>query len=550
MCWLLDAVFANWVLPLSTSCATYKKMEFLPKWCRQIFELLNFGIIMNRYLKGTLFLAIILGTFALAFLGRATNKTLEGVLLTSEEQTWLQEHDGLIRFAPSTISMSEAQEIQRRWISLGHQYSWFRDWQFYTAIAAGFVFFWVMARLWTASLRRLVTRQTRALYQSEKEFRNLFEHMLDGLVDYKVILDDDGKMVDCRFISINPAFEALIGLKADEVIGKTVLEVQPITETFWIEKYAEGILAGEPVRFENYSMQRGKYFRVYAYCPAPGKIACVYEDITDFKHAEEERNRLNDNLVAKNAELEQVLYVATHDLRSPLVNIDGYSKELNYAFEDLHRALTDSKATEIFKIVAPLLEKDIPEALRFIRASASKMDALLTGLLRLSRMGRAALKIEVLDMNKLIGKVIDSSEFQIKKAQVKLEVTDLPPCQSDAVQVNQLFSNLLDNALKYLTPDQPGVIRISGQIDGERAVYCVQDNGVGISPTHQGKIFEIFHRLDPLHGQGEGLGLTIVRRIADRLGGAVWVDSDIGIGSRFYLELPIKQVLTGLEKKG
>ena len=265
------------------------------------------------------------------------------------------------------------------------------------------------------------------------------------------------------------------------------------------------------------------------------------EDITERKRAEEERARLNANLEAKNTELEQMIYVASHDLRSPLVNIDGYSKELDYAIQHLLHALQESPAGVTPQAIAPLLEHDIPEALRYIRTSASKMDTLLTGLLRLSRLGRAALKIEPLDMNKLFCKIIDSTGFKIKEAGIKLEVGDLPPCRSDAVQVSQIFSNILDNGLKYLAPHRPGVIRITGRIEEKRSVYCVEDNGTGIASVYLDKIFELFHRLDPAHVDGDGLGLTIVKRIASRLEGTVWAESDVGSGSRFYVALPAEQ---------
>jgi len=255
--------------------------------------------------------------------------------------------------------------------------------------------------------------------------------------------------------------------------------------------------------------------------------------------AEEKLARTNAALEAKNAELEQVVYVASHDLRSPLVNIDGYSKELDYALGDLRRALAGIPAAEeTLRGLAPLLDEDIPEALRFIRISASKMDVLLSGLLHLSRSGRAALEFKTLDMNQLVSKIAASTEFTIKEAKITLEIKDLPPCHGDAVQVGQVFSNLLENAIKYLDPGRPGIIRISGRSEGERSVYCVEDNGIGIAPAHLNKIFEVFHRLDPRRGDGEGLGLTIVKRILARLGGEVWVESEEGSGSRFHVALP------------
>ena len=262
------------------------------------------------------------------------------------------------------------------------------------------------------------------------------------------------------------------------------------------------------------------------------------KEIKERKRIDRERARLNADLAAKNEELEQVVYVASHDLRSPLVNIDGYGRELTYAVDELRQVLTDTLAEDGFARVSQILDKDIPEALRFIRTSASKMDSLLSGLLRLSRSGRSTLKYELLDMNDLICKVIEVSEFQIKQAGIKVDMANLPPCRSDAVQMNQVFSNLLDNAIKYLDPNRPGIIRIFGRITGAHSEYCIQDNGMGIAKEHMSKIFEIFHRLDPTTGKGDGLGLTIVKRIMGRLAGTVRLESDPGSGSRFYISVP------------
>lgn len=251
----------------------------------------------------------------------------------------------------------------------------------------------------------------------------------------------------------------------------------------------------------------------------------------------EEMARLNTALEEKNEELEQVVYVASHDLRSPLVNIDGYSRELAYDVKALALTLASSEG-ETFSAVAPILEKDIPESLHFIRASASKMDTLLSGLLRLSRSDRAALTMAPLDMNNLASNVVDASEFQIKEALVQVAVEPLPPCHSDGVQLNQVFSNLLSNALKYMDADRPGMIRISGQKEGNQSVYCIEDNGIGIAPAYLDRIFEIFHRLDPERCEGDGLGLTIVKRIVGRLGGNIRVESEEGSGTRFFVAVP------------
>jgi signal transduction histidine kinase len=231
--------------------------------------------------------------------------------------------------------------------------------------------------------------------------------------------------------------------------------------------------------------------------------------------------------------------VASHDLRSPLVNIQGFSRELARTCETLHKTLAATPDTTVPKADLRLaIEEDIPESLGFIQAGVSKIDSLLKGLLRFSRLGRAALTVEPLCMHEMIRHIAHAMEYQLQQAGARLDISALPDCLGDATQINQVFSNLLDNAIKYLDPARTGVISISGRVEGTHVTYEVKDNGIGIAPAHQQKAFEIFHRLNPAHSNGEGLGLTIAQRILERLDGKIWVESSPDHGSTFFVSLP------------
>ena len=261
--------------------------------------------------------------------------------------------------------------------------------------------------------------------------------------------------------------------------------------------------------------------------------------------AEAEQRRLNVELEEKNKELEQVVYVTSHDLRSPLVNIQGFSKELGFSLEELSSLLkSESIPDNVKEKFSLILEEDIPDSLKYILSSTNKMDSLLSGLLKLSRVGRTATTFGNIDMNELVSEIANAFEFHFKEGDVDFKVGDLPPCFGNDVQLNQLFSNLVNNALKYRDRERPLSISITARPEDDRIVYCVSDTGVGIAKEHQKKVFEIFHRLNPEETQGEGLGLTIVNKIVGRHNGKIWVESEVGKGSKFYIALhPPKPVV-------
>jgi PAS domain S-box-containing protein len=494
------------------------------------------------------------------------------------------------------------------------------------------------------------------LEKSERKYRQLFENMITAFALHEMVWDEAGNPVDYRFIEVNPAFEEMTGLSAEEITGKTVYEILPDTEQEWIERYGEVTRTKKPLSYENYSRELNKHFKVWAYAPEENRFAVVFVDITERIQAEEQlrqneaklaaffsamtemvlickittahtgtnstytiidcnpafthitgisaqkaRNTpadrvfnqtpppflkeltavnrdktplhleyhyaardkylsvsvvsLMDNMLAliatditethrsreliqqKNRELEQIIYVASHDLRSPLVNIDGYSRELNLALGDI-RKLFESKSVKSERRSLALLTQEIEEDLEHIQKSAAQMDGLLRGLLKLSRLGRAAIHIEDVEMNSLISEILQNTSYLIKKHGVTVETGNLPSCSADRMQLHQVFTNLIVNGIKYRRKDTPCRLKISGRTEDKFSIYLISDNGRGIAQRNLSRIFELFHRITPGEDSGEGLGLTISQQIIHRLGGEIWVESTPKEGSTFYIQLP------------
>jgi signal transduction histidine kinase len=253
-----------------------------------------------------------------------------------------------------------------------------------------------------------------------------------------------------------------------------------------------------------------------------------------------ELDQANTELSRKNEEMESMIYTASHDLRSPLVNIQGFSQRLEKAKVEIDTRLAQDDVPEAVRTsLAKILGERMPAALGFIKTSSLKMDSLINGLLRLSRAGRAQLTIQSLDMNAMLDDIIATLTIQIQQANATVTVSKLPPCMADSAQLNQVLTNLIDNAIKYRDPARALSISIDGSLKGGRAYYSVADTGLGIAEEFQPKVWQLFHRLDPNGAvTGEGMGLTLVRRILERLYGHITLTSKVGEGTRFTFALP------------
>lgn len=347
------------------------------------------------------------------------------------------------------------------------------------------------------------------------------------------------------FKRVNFSFEQTLGYSSRELLKKPFFEfIHPDdiekTKAVIAEKLSKGV---QVIGFENrYRCKDGSY-KWLSWTSRPiveeGIMYAIAYDITARKKAEQATYKLNKELEAKNKELESILYAASHDLKSPLVNIQGFGYELSKNYDLIRSALSSrEKVNNMDKAVNIALNEHIPNALDFISASSVKMDSLLSGLLDYCRLGTAVMNIRHIDMNTMTTDVSENMEYQIKEAKAEVDIEPLPPCIGDPAQINRVFTNLLTNALKFLDESRPGKIRIYGKSQDGHSVYCVEDNGIGVAPEHHEEIFEIFYQLEPEKRKGDGLGLTIVKRIIDRHNGKIWIESEKGKGSKIFVSLP------------
>ena len=258
------------------------------------------------------------------------------------------------------------------------------------------------------------------------------------------------------------------------------------------------------------------------------------------------------DLTEANEEIQRFAYIVTHDLRSPLVNIMGFTSELERLRLDIFEQVANLReqlavlnaqadAHEQNKAGAPPLEalgEDFDEAIGFIKTSISKMDRLINAVLKLSREGRREFHPEAIDMVGMLNSISQAVAHRVSEQGAAIIVADLPPLNSDRLAIEQIFSNLVDNALKYSRADEPGRIEINGRSTATHVIYEVFDNGRGIDPRDHQRIFELFRRSGAQDRPGEGIGLAHVRALVRRIGGHLGLSSELGKGSVFIVTLP------------
>jgi signal transduction histidine kinase len=256
-----------------------------------------------------------------------------------------------------------------------------------------------------------------------------------------------------------------------------------------------------------------------------------------------------------NDEIQRFAYIVSHDLRSPLVNIMGFTSELEELRGDIFKRISSLARMQSAEAPAPdnatdtaepalagadkQLSEEFTEALGFIKSSIGKMDRLISAILNLTREGRREFKPERIETRELFEGIVATVAHQAAEAQAQIRIEPLPAIISDRLALEQIFSNLIDNALKYLKPGVPGDIHVRGRTKLGFAIFDIADNGRGIDPKDHQRIFDLFRRAGTQDKPGQGIGLAHVRALVRRLGGTMSVASELHQGSTFTVTLPI-----------
>jgi PAS domain S-box-containing protein len=384
-----------------------------------------------------------------------------------------------------------------------------------------------------------------------------FRLLVEATLDYAIfMLDPDGHVV-----SWNGGAERIKGYSASDIIGKhfSVFYRPEAVASGWpaheLEEAARvGRFEDEGWRVRKDGSEFWANVIITAMRDADGTLrgfGKVTRDISERKAHEERIEKLthelqgrvselgeaNRELAQKSAENESFVYSVSHDLRAPLVNLQGFSQELALTSDALTSLLTDPRVPgDVREKALALLTGDFAESLGFIRNSVRHLGNIIDGLLRLSRIGRIEYEFEPVDVGGVVADIISSLHTSVVASGARITVHPLPSVLGDRKAVGQVFANIIGNALKSFDPAKPGIVEISATSD-DPPVFAIADNGIGIPPEYRAKIFQVFQHVHGSRRRGEGMGLAIVRQIVERHGGRIWFESATGKGTSFFFTL-------------
>ncbi len=338
-------------------------------------------------------------------------------------------------------------------------------------------------------------RAENRLKKSEEKYRSLFDNMLNGFALHEIILDKEKNPVDYVFLELNKSFERLTGLKKENTINKRVTEVVKGIENDdfdWIGTYGKVALNSEEIKFEQYSEQLNRWYYINAYSPKKGFFATIIEDITERKQTEMKLKETNQSL-------EELVYIASHDLQVPLISMEGYASELLNTYSDK-------------------LDEEGIYCLGRLKTNSQRMHQLVLNLLDISRLNTKKYPYETFNPQNIVENILADLQLLIEEQNAKIIVNNIPWMHGDKLRLDGVFRKLITNAINY------GGKNIT--IGCEKNIYFVRDDGIGIPSDQLEKIFVPGERLKLLDVNGTGMGLTFCKKVIKQHGGNIWAVSE------------------------
>ncbi len=383
-----------------------------------------------------------------------------------------------------------------------------------------------------ARIRAEVAENEKRLRDEAQFVKQRLDSVLSSIEEQFMVLD-----ADWRYVYVNDRVLEATRQSREELLNKCVWDLFPNirTDSFY-ENAVRAATEKCPVQFEYLYAPWQRWFDIRIY-PTPEGVAILSGDITDRKRMEDALRKAQEELMRMNRDLEHRVEERTASLREAIAQMEEFSYSVSHDLRAPARAM-QGFALALKEDYGERLDGEGRQYLERILQSSSRMDRLIRDILTYSRVSRRDVQLQPVSLDKLVRDVIEQyPEFGPDRAKIRVE-GQLPDVLGHEPSLSQIFSNLLGNAVKFVPAGKIPEVLIRGQRDGDRVCVRVEDNGIGIKPEYQHRLFGMFERVHSGDRyEGTGIGLAIVRKATERMGGKVGVESDGINGSRFWVQL-------------
>lgn len=373
------------------------------------------------------------------------------------------------------------------------------------------------------------------LEQAAERLAAVFNASQSGMFIFTPARDAQGEIVDFRFVITNPSFAAYVGQTPNVLQGELGSTYFPgYLHNGVFDMYKETYLTGKTLRREvHYHVDQHDLYLDLLSTKVQDEVLVTFTDFTNSKKTQVELEKLVEELRRSNVMLEEFAHAASHDLKEPMRKVRVFSDRLRVSLNDR-------------------LQENEEQMFERMQSATERMNLLVDDLLSYSHVSTTAVEMEEVDLNKKMQLILADLEVPVEEKKAKITIGPLPIVRGYRRQLQQLFQNLLSNALKYSKQEVPPEITISASlVNGDQTpmklppdkifhLIQVRDNGIGFEQEYAERIFQMFHRL---HGRSEysgtGIGLAIARKVAENHGGYIWAESEPGKGARFSVLLPV-----------
>jgi PAS domain S-box-containing protein len=386
-------------------------------------------------------------------------------------------------------------------------------------------------------LQLRVKERTAELEKQSQLIENILANSSNGISVSEVIRDEKGEIIDATTILANDAAVRFTGIPREVYLGKTAVELEPnIRSSEYFRICVRTLQTGEPALIQYFMEYSHRWLELTVSKMDDDHLIHIFTDVTPIKEAQLQLERMIEELKRSNANLEEFAYAASHDMKEPIRKIHFFSDRLKQELKDL-------------------LNEHQVQLFSRMENAAQRMGLLIEDLLAYSHVSRGVPALEEIDLKEKLQNVLEDLEVEVQEKKATVNVGQLPVVKGHRRQVQQLFQNILSNALKYSKPDAAPVINISSRIvvgkdarpqlpaeEGNRKFHLIQitDNGVGFEQKDAERIFNVFTRL---HGnteyRGTGVGLSIAKKVMDNHKGHIWAVGEPEKGAAFNLLFPI-----------